>query len=243
MVDITPPTTKTEIQYNCGQLEGFNMLRDDIMKLIPIQLPLYNHLAGDLLPIYLQNRPTIENDELYNWDELTWHNTILRTVQSLSNSPKHLEHDCWFSNFKIGNDNYPTFKVTPLVIEKRGNQGTRLFQRNGAQNSVVKLYKVLHALNHPEELEVLQERDHNSQTSHRCKNKPQLCWNCYHTVTKNDVENKEMNHCWNGCAAYCPHNPKCIFTDEFGYWIPCRNLDTIQLCTHAIDCHKVKITN
>ena len=83
--------------------------------------------------------------------------------------------------------------------------------------------------------------DRNTQASHLCHNIAQTCFNPRHIIWESDKRNKGRGYCVNGARFYCPHDPKCIYTNIDGVFLPHRNLDTFVVCDCAdFDCHKVQ---
>ncbi|KAM0665849.1 hypothetical protein ACQRIU_005193 [Beauveria bassiana] len=49
------------------------------------------------------------------------------------------------------------------------------------------------------------------------------CVNPYHCEWESAPVNKDRNYCRRACAAWCPHSPKCIWTNDAGLPSICRN--------------------
>lgn len=76
------------------------------------------------------------------------------------------------------------------------------------------------------------------QASHLCFME-KSCINPNHLWPETDQENKSRIRCFNGCAHYCPHNPKCIWTYYTGEILPHRNDPNRAFSKSDCDCTNV----
>jgi len=147
------------------------------------------------------------------YDELYDSNIILTLLLQISLAIKtNLSTDitpnhCWFTNTEP-NEDYLYIKASKTINGKKKTFRVKairllcgIFQRpcltnRGTTNSL--------------------------QCSHLCFMEPS-CVNPYHLWPETDIENKSRISCKNGCAHYCPHNPKCIWTWYNGQELPHRN--------------------
>ena len=198
------------------------------------------HRLKSVLEEFLRRRPELDNNGIYNWDPLTWHNTIIHMAQAVGNQPRHAD-DC------IMTGGTKSLKITPVEYRcDSPQQGTRLLAVRGAGTWRVTLYRLSTVLGNPERLEELQQQDRRLQAAHRCKHKSlpgrnpiNPCYNPEHLVLAGDAENKSMDRCWNGAAFLCPHQPRCVWTSATGAHLPCRNDPApppIVACTHTPNC-------
>lgn len=196
-----------------------------------------------LLRKMMKERTDCNNDEWLSWNSMTWFSAIVRTIESTTNNVTNSRKDCWLGTpSKSRPDKRPTLSVRALKITRvSARHGTRMISNKNAKSyHAVVAYKVFSPLVHYKRMDdLLNISGKNLQVSHRCKNKPQLCWNPFHTTIKTDADNKNMDKCWYGSAIYCPHVPKCIFTDYTGRYLPCRNNKgtIIANCEHEVNCH------
>lgn len=51
----------------------------------------------------------------------------------------------------------------------------------------------------------------------------EACINPHHLVLVSQSVNLDHDKCRRSCAAWCPHRPRCVFTNDRGRWLPCRN--------------------
>lgn len=177
-------------------------------------------------------------DGKYVWNKETWSSVIERVVQSTK--PSSL-NDCWLMpNTRQDKDGYPMIKVTHFTYIFSAQQGTRKTKVEGTAQFETRVYRLLYALLHPDEATLLAQGKREHQCAHRCKHKPQLCVNPHHLVLLDDAANKDMDKCWNGLRALCPHNPPCIFTDKQGKLLPCRNSPNVVQCSCVPTCYKLE---
>jgi hypothetical protein len=65
--------------------------------------------------------------------------------------------------------------------------------------------------------------------AHRCgkgrytQEHPYACINPYHITACTHAVNLSHDKDLNSCAEWCTHDPKCIYTNSAGTWLPCRN--------------------
>jgi len=189
----------------------------------------------------LEERPH-STDLLYNWNTITTIGNVLRIAKSIFNQPKDIYLDCWLSDFTLNSSDYPALSVRQMefsagcfISQTEFSAGRFRPIRN--TNLYPKVFKVVSTLCHPDLLLDFQRRDCNIQGAHLCKNTPQRCVNPSHIDFFNDADNKSQNGCRFGAAFLCPHRPqRCIFTDGDGHWLPCRNAESLVLCTHRPSC-------
>lgn len=171
----------------------------------------------------------------YVWNKETWSSIIERIVKLTK--PSNL-NDCWLMpHVRQDKDGYPMLKVTHITYAFSEQQGTRKTRMKGTAQFETRVYRLLYALLHPDEATLLAQGKRQHQCAHRCKNSPQLCANPHHIVLLDDAANKDLDKCWNGLRALCPHDPPCIFTDSQGRYLPCRNDPDILQCTCTPSCY------
>jgi hypothetical protein len=149
----------------------------------------------------------------------TWYKTISVLDDSVTNSPTSAD-DCWFIECNTG-DGYPMVKLS-------GNADK------------FKITRLLWVLMHPEDYgKVAKDCDDKWHLAHRCgRGKAQVelkngkktakgnkaCINPAHLVLVDCKTNQDHKGCKYGCAALCPHMPKCLFTwHDTGCLKPCLN--------------------
>ena len=76
------------------------------------------------------------------------------------------------------------------------------------------------------------------QGSHLCFMEA-TCSNPHHIWPQTDKANKDRRTCLNGCAHYCPHNPRCIWTWYTGDILPHRNDPTRAYSKSDCNCTDV----
>lgn len=180
-------------------------------------------------------------DTVFVWNWHTWHGNIVKLVEMVERDLDPSDDNCWLSLFSATKDNaIPKIHVTPGVVKfcvdtvtKSRNRIFRFFQitQTSYKSSVARLVAVLK--HGPPSADM--------QTSHLCHNSPQKCFNPHHVCWENDLSNKSRNLCVNGARFYCPHVPKCIWTNVKGVFLPHRNIGTIQVCDCSLDCHNARI--
>jgi hypothetical protein len=74
------------------------------------------------------------------------------------------------------------------------------------------------------------------EASHRCHNHPD-CVNPWHIVPETTEENQDRKNCKNGCANYCPHREKCIWTTYMGRYKKHRNDSNHAYSRDECDCN------
>jgi len=228
--------------------ESEKQLRSQFVALSPGQKSLYFKLIG-LLRVYVEsfgqeNFNRVHTMFVWNWP--TWHRILLKIARATDSAGFFDENDCWFSTFSFkGPIARPKIHVVPGQMQsfrdtsaKDPSQSIRLkFTQVEAaprfKSSVARLLMVFLHGSPPTET---------SQCSHLCKNDPQRCFNPYHTIWEEDLDNKSRNGCIYGSQLYCPHSPKCIFTDVSGRFLPHRNIDKLEICECTeVDCHAARI--
>jgi hypothetical protein len=168
-----------------------------------------------------------------DWRKLTFQSHIsyvARAAESIVGTIPDPESHRWISEYKTDSGGYPQAKLTRLVPSFIKGQGIRL-RSKGDVGITVCLHRYI--------ANMLQFMG-NLQAAHRCKQK--RCFNPHHLKFVSDLENKDDHGCRYGCAHYCPHKPKCIWTDEEGRPYPCRN-DPNEAwskdeCAHEKSCFK-----
>lgn len=183
---------------------------------------------------FLQATSGNSTDRHLKFTEEEWKKLIAEASESLTNSPHDLLRDCWFSDRPTDSSGYPNIYPSRWV---EGKKGTWMWKRDA---SSVKMGRLFAMLSHPELFLDLQTKDRSLQAAHRCHHESSMCWNPDHITFTTDKVNKDMNGCHYGCAAMCPHDPICIWTDENGIIIPCRNARPLQNCTCPVNCYSKK---
>jgi len=164
-------------------------------------------------------------------------------AKNVTNTIDHITQDCWLcGGFKpTENKTYPTISIQPLKKYYKERQGERYWGVDKKRNTTC--YRITSSLLHKD----MEYNDRTKQCAHRCYRAIQICISPYHIVIKNDAENKSMGHCVNGCFIYCDHEPKCIFVDEKGHYLPCRNdvniLSYYDECDHNPNCYAYLVKN
>jgi hypothetical protein len=138
--------------------------------------------------------------------------------------------DCWLPAPEgrwINQHGYFTLKFTD--VEVRNDNESQGFRILAVKDSPFK----------PAELQVhrwacslmfkIDLGDRRNQAAHRCR--INRCCNPYHQKVASDEANKDDNGCKYGCAHYCPHKPRCIWTFN-GRWLPCRNHPAKAISKH-----------
>lgn len=107
-----PPMKQQKLTFGSSKpsLMSDSILDKKIQNFNPSQRLVYNHLKK-LTIQYFQSRPE-SKDEIYNWNELNWHNIIINLTQQLWNSPSN-ESDCYMLNPQ---DSTGTLHVTPVEV-------------------------------------------------------------------------------------------------------------------------------
>jgi hypothetical protein len=137
--------------------------------------------------------------------------------------------DCWLSDI-VDSHGYPNVHFKEMEVSWINTQGYRIKNIKGGLNIQLKAHRWVCSLKN----NILSSKD---QAAHRCGNKN--CFSPFHMKVASDVENKNDIMCRYGCAHYCPHYPKCIWTIN-GQWLPCRNdpnkATSIFDCLHNPNC-------
>ncbi len=156
---------------------------------------------------------------------LTWKKLAERLTGKIINLPR-TDNDCWFIAAGLGDTSgYATVKIAAA----------------GNRNKWT-VHRIMYFLMHPEEIEEARGAKH---CSHRCnrgradtlKGIDVCCINPHHLRLCDGAENQDHKGCKRSQAAWCPHEPKCIFTNDEGFWLPCRNTTSRStLCVCEMDC-------
>lgn len=125
--------------------------------------------------------------------------------------------DCWLYSGTIKDDGYVQVHFHELELSFKPTQGYRYFSLPGGFNKPIFIHKWVCSLLY----DGLQYCKTDIQAAHRCRNTS--CFSPFHLKKATDVENKNDIGCRFGCAHYCPHEPKCIWTSVNGIWYLCRN--------------------
>jgi len=65
----------------------------------------------------------------------------------------------------------------------------------------------------------------------------EACINPHHLTLADPADNQDHKGCARSQAAWCPHRPRCLFTNDRGQWLPCRNTTTrTPVCVCDRDC-------
>ena len=221
-------------------MRGDAYLPKEAASLNQSQQYVWQHLRHMYKLMYMVMRPYNEAaaDAPFMFNEVTWGRIILGLAKGLENRPRGCQ-DCWHHGGRIDSSGYPQIRVTPGRIESRGNQGTRFFSTVPETNRpLVKVAKLAWVLGHPSKMDTYTVGDRSSQTDHQCESK--LCFNPWHLSTATDQENKSRHYCRYGCAALCPHEPRCLFSDPTtGISLRCLNstdAGALSGCTCSPSC-------
>lgn len=142
--------------------------------------------------------------------KLTWTKFSEEIKGKIVNEPQTTD-DCWMIKGIEGDTSgYPSKKIT--------KSGERNKQR---------VHRIMYFWNYPEELNQQQGK----VVAHRCGRGrfdfeagiERACINPYHLVHTDQRTNLDHDGCRRSCAAWCPHRPRCVFTDDEGRYLPCRN--------------------
>jgi len=142
---------------------------------------------------------------------------LLKISNKIYNNPSST-NDCWLATRMANDDDY--LYVTASISAPPGQKKT--FR--------VKAIRLVCALfNRPTitKSDIL-------QASHLC-HKHTNCVNPWHLHPETDADNKNRQQCTNGCANYCPHAPKCKWTDINGRLLLHRN--DINRAYSRLDCN------
>lgn len=227
-------TTHDIVRWNTLS-ESDRQLRFKHLDLSVTQRQIYRKLI-QMLRDHVDARVGVDNfnghSEMFVWNWWTWHRIILKISKATHSTRQFHEQDCWFSTFSArGHTARPKIHIRPGVMQTFQDEsakdpstsvrfkftavpGSQLFK-----SSVARLVAVLvHGA--PDSAA--------QQSSHRCHNNPQRCFNPNHVCWESDGENKSRNSCTYLCALFCLHTPKCIFTDVDGNYLPDLNIDFVD---------------
>ena len=156
---------------------------------------------------------------------LTWNKWVDELISKIVNNPQSSE-DCWLVKGYPGDTaGYPTKKLAA-----RGNQNKWL------------LHRMTYFVMRPNDLGRLSEGLH---CSHRCNRGRfdyekcilHACINPHHISLTTLAQNQDHKYCVRSMAAWCPHRPRCIYTDVDGRFLPCRNMVIrTEKCLCGRDC-------
>lgn len=156
------------------------------------------------------------------WNWATWHRVILKIAGSMPT--RNLQSNtCWMSTLSTDRGGHCKLSVRPGRIEKRsdGNHSRRniwdFYIVEGAASLETTTGRLITLLAHGP------PTDTGAQASHLCHNEPQQCTNPGHLIWEDDGTNKSRNRCVFGAGFLCPHQPKCVWTDTTGRFLPHRN--------------------
>jgi len=191
------------------------------------------------------NRPDFKNNLIYNIK------CVLAVIAGSINITQinDIYNDCWrakghsLTSGVNNNTQYPQIKITYKRKRYMEGQGTRYFGlENGDVSIMTRIYRVTCSIVYDD----LGYSNNEKQCVHRCipqEIRLQECINPFHMIIGSDQHNKDRNGCRYGVAYYCPHNPKCIWIDKNGRWLPCRNsIDMPVLyesCIHDPPCFNI----
>lgn len=180
-----------------------------------------------ILIVDMQNKTTGNN--LYTFQAHIA--ACVNICRSLQVTEMDIDDGCWLSTITPDKFGYCDFKFTNITpSNKGGNQGTRLYKVEGDKQKNIKIhrYTTTFAINDDSLLEA----------AHRC-NRTNCC-NPKHIKFVSSAENKDDKGCRYGCANYCPHTPKCIWTHSDGSLKLCRTNPTKAIskedCDHEPSC-------
>jgi len=101
-------------------------------------------------------------------------------------------------------------------------------------------HRVMHAIFNPTDVTKLESFIGNQpvyQVCHRCGRS--RCGNRRHLCLGSSEFNNKQKECKNSCAVLCTHEPKCIFVNTDGLYLPCLN-DPLNfpplICNHPQQC-------
>jgi len=169
---------------------------------------------------------------LGRWNWPTWHyNIIRRVVRSIVNAHPITDDDCWFSDLAYDPKGRPKLSVLPGVYEIRVGRSLSTndkeafflieddsdFPRHDTSAARV-MTTLIRGLPSDTKLEA----------SHLCWNNPQFCINPHHTVWETKLQNAARKTCVGGTWEFCLHDPKCLWTDAEGRYLPCRNKNLLN---------------
>jgi hypothetical protein len=129
----------------------------------------------------------------------------------VQNAPTTID-DCWFMEGTAGDTaGYPSKKISG----------------RGSENKW-RLHRVMHFWKTPADLAT----DAGAELAHLCRRGRYdfaagiavACVNPHHTHQTSHATNLSHNQCANSCARLCPHQPKCIWTNDAGRRMVCRDV-------------------
>jgi Zinc-binding loop region of homing endonuclease len=157
------------------------------------------------------------------WNWATWHRIIFNVAKH-TDGPGG-EKDCWISTLSTDRQMRPKIAVRPGQIEKRMDcnhayRGKYTFYNiegssGRLETTLGRIMTTLANGSPHENSNILTEG------SHRCNST--LCGNPLHMVWESSKDNKSRTGCTYSSAFYCPHSPRCIFTNIKGCYLPHRN--------------------
>ena len=190
----------------------------------------------------------------YVWNWPTWNRIVYHVVRATASHHTFHRRDCWFSTYyALTNSARPTIHIgagtfrlcrdTSAKKESLRLMFTRSKNAAPFKGAVARLLTALLYGPPPLVDPTLGLYSDPTQCSHRCHNDPQRCINPYYTIWESDSENKNRNSCVNGHAMYCCHEPKCIYKDSDGRYLPHRNMGYWEPCNcEGTNFHEARIT-
>ena len=201
-----------------------------------------HHAAFGPLSLTELRLPRLNGDPGGNGRRLTWQSFIETISNKLENIPAHID-DCWFVSAKSQKD-YATHNLAPSGKDINPRKKSNKFG----------VHRILTVLEFPDEYDKINTHEKQKTgdswvCAHRCSkgtHEGKTCINPRHIVVCTQQINQSHKGCVNGCAFLCPHDPKCLFTDSNGYYLPCRNREDKlpEVCHHHVQCltHAARIT-
>ena len=164
---------------------------------------------------------TTKPNAAFRWSWHVWHHVIVGISKNIRSCNPN---DCWFSSAHLNKRdrstarpkyNFQVANVRKVDHDKYRNRFAYLGDQRFPEVQEVVARLVLAAFRGPG----LDKQ----QASHLCHNVPQLCVNPNHLIWELAGPNLSRNMCVFGAAIFCPHEPKCVFTDLDGIYMPHRN--------------------
>lgn len=160
------------------------------------------------------------------WNFSTWLRIILNIAAGVNTDPT--TNDCVLSTSKYMKNGYTSICHTVgryrFVDTKEHTRVAGKIRFQGKENKKKLAARLICALkNGCPKL--------GDEASHLCANNPQTCIKSEHVKWESKQLNMSRQICVNGCAYYCKHSVKCVYTDKNGKWLSCRNSEESPLCS------------
>ena len=155
--------------------------------------------------------------------KLSWPKKLASIASEVVNKPQS-RLDCWFVPASKA-DGYHETKISAT-----GSTGK------------YRTHRMLRALYDPTAWQIVNDRDTEQHAVHRCgrgkaasKDGP-ACINPHHVCFADCSFNQDTKGCKYGAAFLCRHQPRCIWTEDTGKFLPCRNDPDKRTCDCGFGC-------